>query len=473
MTKDTTIRVAKIAFMIIVGLAIWFSAPPDGLKPIAWKYFSAYVVAILGIMLSPYNSPVVMLAVLGVYGLAIGPKTLLTGYASTTTWQVFAAFMISVAFVSTGLGKRIAYLLIRLFGRTSLGLAYSLAFTDLTLGMAIPSTTARAGGVVFPIFNNVARTLGSTVEDGTSRKLASYLNIVSYHMNLVTASVFLTGMAPNVQIAEFAKDILGVQLEWLTWAKMMIVPGIVLTLLIPAVMYFFYTPEIKKIDNYKEIAHEGLQKMGPMQIREKFLLFFFIGAVALWATTGITKFNATAVAMMFLACCLVFGYMSWDEVRESNGAWNTLVWYGAIIGLSSQLSGAGFFKWFAKFLQTHFNFVGIDPVMLLLILMVGGLVIRYMFASSSVFTTSMMPVMYTIGLVGQAPLFPLAMLCAACNGFGAMLTNYGGACGPVLFGYGHVPMKKWWFLGTISTICCVLVYFLIGIPWWHMIGMWH
>ena len=211
-----------------------------------------------------------MLAVLGVYGLAIGPKTLLTGYASTTTWQVFAAFMISVAFVSTGLGKRIAYLLIRLFGRTSLGLAYSLAFTDLTLGMAIPSTTARAGGVVFPIFNNVARTLGSTVEDGTSRKLASYLNIVSYHMNLVTASVFLTGMAPNVQIAEFAKDILGVQLEWLTWAKMMIVPGIVLTLLIPAVMYFFYTPEIKKIDNYKEIAHEGLQKMGPMQIREKF-----------------------------------------------------------------------------------------------------------------------------------------------------------------------------------------------------------
>ena len=170
MTKETTIRLAKIAFMIIVGLAIWFSTPPDGLKPMAWKYFSAYIVAILGIMLSPYNSPVVMLAVLGVYGLAIGPKTLLTGYASTTTWQVFAAFMISVAFVSTGLGKRIAYLLIRLFGRTSLGLAYSLAFTDLTLGMAIPSTTARAGGVVFPIFNNVARTLGSTVEDGTSRK---------------------------------------------------------------------------------------------------------------------------------------------------------------------------------------------------------------------------------------------------------------------------------------------------------------
>ena len=109
MSKDSAIRVAKIAFMFAVGALIWFSPCPAGLKPLAWKYFSAYIVAILGIMLQPYSSPVVMLAVIGFYSLLLGAKPLLVGFASTTTWQVFAAFMISVAFASTGLGKRIAF----------------------------------------------------------------------------------------------------------------------------------------------------------------------------------------------------------------------------------------------------------------------------------------------------------------------------------------------------------------------------
>lgn len=470
--RETIIKIIKILTMVFIGAVIWFAPCPEGLKPVAWKYFSAYVVAIAGIMLQPFPSPVVMLTIIGIYGMLMGPQTLLTGYASVVTWQVFSAFMISVAFSATGLGKRLAYVLIGWFGKTSLGLGYSLAFTDLTLGMAIPSTTARAGGVVFPVFNNVANTLGSSVEAGTSHKLASYLTIVSYHANLITASVFLTGMAPNLQIAQFAHDILNVTLDWTTWAMMAIVPGLCLILLIPFVMYKLYTPEIKRIDNYKELSREGLSSLGKMTSKEKCLTLFFAMAVILWATTAVTGFDATAIAVLFLSLCLVCSCMTWADVRQSKGAWDTLIWYGAIIGLSAQLSGNGFFVWFAKLLQKIIDFSVISQIPLLIFLVVGGLVIRYLFASSSVFTVSMIPVMYTIGLIGNVPALPLAMLCAACNGYGAMLTNYGGACGPVLFGYGHVPMKKWWYLGTVSATCCTLVYFLIGLPYWKFIRLW-
>lgn len=472
MDKDKMIRLIKIAIMVIVGAGIWFSPCPEGLKPIAWKYFSAYMVGILGILLSPFASPVVMLAVLAVYSMLLGPSTLLSGYSSTTTWLVFAAFMISVAFSSTGLGKRIAYFLIGLFGRTSLGLGYALSITTWILGLAIPSTTARIGGVVFPIFNDVARTLGSNAEDGTSRKLASYLTIVGYHINLVTACVFLTGMAPNAQIAAFAKDILNVNMDWLTWAKMGIVPGLVLLVVIPYVIYKLYTPEIKVIDNFKELSAQGIKDMGPMSQGEKRLMIFFVGAVILWATTTITKFNATAIAILFLACSLIFGCMSWDSVRKSKGAWDTLMWYGAIIGLSSQLSKAGFFKWFADVLKATFNFAQFDAILLMFILVVGGVLIRYAFASSAAFTTAMIPVMYTIGLVGDVPALPLAMLCAACNGYGAMITHYSGACAPALWGCGHVDMKSWWLLGLVSTALCVGTYFLIALPYWKLIGLW-
>jgi hypothetical protein len=50
---------------------------------------------------------------------------------------------------AAGLGTRIAYLFIRSFGKKTLGLAYSIAASDLVLSPATPSNTARAGGVIY------------------------------------------------------------------------------------------------------------------------------------------------------------------------------------------------------------------------------------------------------------------------------------------------------------------------------------
>ena len=88
----------------------------------------------------------------------------LSGYSSGTTWLVFSAFTLSAAFVTTGLGKRIAYLLIGRIGSTTLGLGYVTVFLDLVLAPATPSNTARAGGIVLPIINSVAVALGSEPE---------------------------------------------------------------------------------------------------------------------------------------------------------------------------------------------------------------------------------------------------------------------------------------------------------------------
>ena len=84
------------------------------------------------------------------------------GFGSTVVWLVVAAFFIATAFVKTGLGTRIAYHFMRLLGRRSLGLAYGFVVTDLLLAPAIPSNTARAGGVVFPIVKSLCVSLAAT-----------------------------------------------------------------------------------------------------------------------------------------------------------------------------------------------------------------------------------------------------------------------------------------------------------------------
>jgi len=207
----------KLAVCIVVPAIISLITPPTGLEAKAWYVFSLYIAAILGLMLRPLPEPAVILIVLGLSSVVLkNTNSLLLGYANSVTWLVFSAFMVSAAFIETGLGRRIAYLLIGKFGSSSLGLGYVAAITDLFLSPATPSNTARTGGIVYPIFRSIALTLNS--EPGpTARVIGAYLTLLLYEISLTTSYIFMTAVAPNGLIASFANKILKVQMDWMTW----------------------------------------------------------------------------------------------------------------------------------------------------------------------------------------------------------------------------------------------------------------
>ena len=62
-------------------------------------------------------------------------------------WLIAIAFWLSGGFIKSGLGNRIAYGIVSLFGKTTLGLTYSLVFAEALLAPAIPSVAARAGNM--------------------------------------------------------------------------------------------------------------------------------------------------------------------------------------------------------------------------------------------------------------------------------------------------------------------------------------
>ena len=64
-------------------------------------------------------------------------------------WLIAIAFWLSGGFIKSGLGNRIAYGIVALFGKTTLGLTYSLVFAEALLAPAIPSVAARAGCCLF------------------------------------------------------------------------------------------------------------------------------------------------------------------------------------------------------------------------------------------------------------------------------------------------------------------------------------
>jgi DASS family divalent anion:Na+ symporter len=88
------------------------------------------------------------------------------------------------------------------------------------------------------------------------------------------------------------------------------------------------------------------------------------------------------------------------------------------------------------------------------------------------YVATMIPVLFTIALVAKVPLLPLIFLIAFAAGYGGMLTHYGGALSPVLFGMGYIDQGTWWRKGAIMALISFVTTFVFGFLWWNMIGLW-
>ena len=464
--KDKLWRVAVMAAIVAIA---WFGGTPEGLKPQVWQLFGIYLATIVGLVLKPFPVPITVL--LGVATSSIllsNTKDVLAGYSNTALWLIFAAFALSVAFGKTGLGHRIAYHLVRAFGSTTLRLGYVTAFLDLILSPATPSNTARAAGIVYPINLSIAEAVGSYPGE-TAKKAGAYLLQNGYFATKVTSFLFATAMAPNYLALDFITKLTGVSLNWAQWAAAMFVPGFIMLMLMPLIGYMYERPSVKDIDN-KKIAADGLAELGPMKASEKGLIVIALLAITGWILpTFDIKIDATAVAIVAMIATFVCGIISWDDLLKTKAAWNTLIWFGGILGLSSALTKGKFFEWLAKYLEAHMNF-GLDPFMMLILISVISVAVRYFFASGTAYISAMLPVFLIVGINAGIDPTLLAFIMIGTNAYGGSVTHYGAAPGPIIFSAGYNNVKDWWTVGLISAVVCLVLNYVIGIPWWKIAG---
>lgn len=397
-------------------------------------------------------------------------KSSLSEFASSTSWLILTAFVIGECFVITGLGKRIAYFLIDKFGHTTLRLGYVSTLTDFILSPAVPSNTARSGGLVYPIVQSLAYTLDSHPDKNPNR-VGSFFMSLLYQNSLTTGTLFITAGAIMPMMIHFCNEIMGGDISWVTWAMAMLVPGGLLLLITPYVVYRINTPELKEVDN-KALAKAGREEIGPMSTKEKILAGLFVLAILGWLTGSITKIPTTAIALGFLAVATLTNVISWKHVLDVKAGWSTFVWYSGIMSISGALTKGGFFIWLGKWFQHHLNLGGVDHIIAMAILILVTMLVRYFFASTIAYVVTFVPVIFTIGNVLDLPAIPLLLLVAASAEIASLQTHYGNAVGPLLFGAGYVSQKKWWTIGHIIAYYSMVVYFIVGLAWWKVIGLW-
>ncbi|KAE8820369.1 dicarboxylate transporter 2.1, chloroplastic-like [Hordeum vulgare] len=179
-------KLVPLVVSLAAGLAVRFLAPrPAEVTLQAWQLLSIFLSTIAGLVLGPL--PVGAWAFVGLTT-AVATQTLpfeaaFSAFTNEVIWLIVISFFFARGFVKTGLGDRIATYFIKWLGGSTLGLSYGLTVSEACIAPAMPSTTARAGGVFLPIIKSLALSAGSKPNDQSSRKLGSYLVMTQFQVS--------------------------------------------------------------------------------------------------------------------------------------------------------------------------------------------------------------------------------------------------------------------------------------------------
>jgi len=466
---------------LAVAIAIALIPAPDGLGQHAWYYFAIFAGVIVALMLEPIPGAAIgLIAVTLVTVLSqwvfYSPADLarpgfnaanaslawaLSGFANSTVWLIFGAFMFALGYEKTGLGKRIALLLVRAMGRKTLTLGYAIAVADLLLAPFTPSNTARSGGTIFPVIRNLPPLYGSNPNDPSARRIGSYLMWTAIASTCVTSSMFLTALAPNLLAIELARKAVDVEIGWMRWFLAFAPGGIVMLLAVPLLTYFLYPPEVKEGREVPAWAAEELRKMGGLSAREVILAVLVLVALALWIFGG-DFMNATTAALVVISLMLLTRVVTWADMLANKQAWNTFAWFATLVALADGLGRTGFVKWFAGVIAGHL--VGFSPTAAAVLLVLIFFFSHYMFASVTAHTTAMLPVMLAVGAsVPGMPMEPFTLMLVVTLGIMGILTPYGSGPSPVYFGSGYLPAADYWRLGAIFGVFFIVVFLLLNV----------
>ncbi len=464
-------KLVQCLFVVGIGAAIWFFPRPEGLTPAAWHLLAIFVATIAGFIIKPIPIGAVAFAGVTLSALsgALKPSEALAGYSNTTIWLIVSAFLFSRAFIKTGLGRRIAYQIVKAIGHKTLGLSYAIILSDLVLAPATPSTTARSGGVIFPIVRSLCEVFNSQ-PGPTARRIGSFLMFSEYQGNGITSTMFMTASSANVLFAALALSTFNLRIEWVTWTLGALVPGIISILVLPYFLYKVYPPEIKNTPEAHQLAKSELEKLGPMKTAEKMLIGIFVLMLSLWTTHQYNHIEPTIVAMAGVIVMILANIITWKDMVEEDSAWDTLIWMGSLVALADGLNKLGFIAWFAKIVGA--SIAGFTWPVALAILALSYFYIHYAFASMSAHVTALLPAFGAVGLATGAPPMLVMIVLAYFTHLSQSLTHYATGPSPIYFGAGYVDQGTWWKLGFYISLINIVIWAGIGSIWWKVIGLW-
>lgn len=452
-----------IISMILFTLYLWTTPPPLNIDPKAWKLFAIFSATILSILLNllPIIAASIIALAVSVLSGIVEPAKAYAGFSESFILLIVAAFLVSHAVHKSGLGKRLSLHMIKHFGKSTLGLGYSVMLTDLLIAPAFPSNTARSG-VLYPLVYGLAHDCGSKVGDGTQKKVGSYLMMTSMAGLTVSSAMWLTAMAVNPVGAKIAET-MGIHITFSSWLMASMVPTLIAFMAIPWVLHRIYPPQLTSTPDAPANAQTMLNIMGPLSRNEWITACVFLGMLILWSLSGFFSIDKAAVAFGGLGILIATKVFTAEDFHSQGEALSTLIWFAILFALSTQLAEMGFMSAVANHFTSYLSEMSWMTVYTLLIVLYVA--IHYFFVSQSAHLLALFGLFLSIGMSAGVPGELMALMLLFATNFNAIITPQGSSANAIYLSSGYITAREIYIYGGAVTLLNLIIYLTIGTPW--------
>jgi divalent anion:Na+ symporter, DASS family len=458
----------KRAFPFAMATAIWFSPVPAGLTAQAWHLFAVFVSAIVAVLLGvfPLLTSTMLAAGAVVLTNTISASKAFAGFANSSVLLVVIAFLVAQAVVKSGLGQRISLFMVSLFGRSSLGLAYSIVLTDAAIAPAFPSNTAR-GGVLYPIVLSVAQGSGSRPDDPKGRRLGGYLMFCGMASLAVSSALWMTATSANPIAMQVAQEY-GINVGFGKWLLAASVPALTAILVLPWLIARLFPPGVGATPEAPAAARKALAQLGPLSREEWITAIAFMLMVSGWIFADKLHLNVTSIAFAGLGLLLMSGVITADDIHTQGDTLATFLWLAVLFALSGQLNELGFMGYVGQRLASYMGGLSWPVTYVALILIYVA--IHYIFVSQSSQVLALLGVFLDVGIRGGVPAQLMAFSLFFASSYFSVITPQGGSQNVIFVGSGYLTQRELYWLGLLTTLFFLAVFLTIGTGWLMLVA---
>ncbi len=465
-------------FALVAGPLLCFLMlilpPPADLAPEAWRVAAvAVLIAIWWISEAipiPITSllPIVLLPLLDV----IPVKQAAAPYAHELIFLFMGGFMLALAMERWNLHLRIALKLIGAIGSKSTSIVAGFMLASAFLSMWVSNTATTM--MLLPIATSILLLLERTLPGETAGKLGKALMLGIAYSASIGGVGTLIGTPPNVFMAAYLGEQLGMEIgfaEWMFFALPFVIVGlplafVVLTRLVIRLPHF-------EIEGGDDLIRRENRQLGPFSRGELSVAIVFVLTALLWILRrpllsewipGISDAGiALAGGLLLFLIPIDFRKgvfaLNWEWAQKL--PWGVLLLFGGGLSLAAAIKTSGLADWIGA------SLAGFQALPMLLILAVLATIVVFLteLTSNTATTNAFVPIVAAVAIgLGQSPLSLVVAtaLSASC----AFMLPVATPPNAIVYGSGRVTIPQMMRAGLVLNLLFIVlitlfVYFLL------------
>lgn len=460
-------RLLMAVLGLVLGVAVAFLKPPEGLTPEAMQALGLLVGAIFYWVGHVWDDYIVALVMaIGWIALELVPfEAALSAFSSKTLWLMVGALGLGAGVAKSGLLKRSTLLMLKLLPPTYAGQTLALAATGAVFCPAIPSVIAKVS-IAGKFIPQLARGMGFKEQSKESAGLflAMYLGFV------LAAPMYLTATSTNMSLVELLPKAEEARMTWGHWLAAAAPATLIAAVLGYAAILLMFRPK-QECRSDRSAVESELRALGPLTRPEKICVWVLVAAVVLWITESIHHQKPATVALAGLAIMLATGVVDKKTFHTDIG-WSSLVFIAVILNLGTVFPRLGIDKYLGAQVLPLIGPLAQNTYVFILLLMALTMALRFVIVSMNallaILFLVLMPVAQSVGMTGWA-LGMIIHFASHCIFFVAYQNVVFTIAYEAADGKG-ITTKDGALYSLVFTAFTVIAV-VLSVPYWRMLGL--